>query len=106
MGYTKKRWHGANPRDHHIYHGNFLAAERHIWDPVTGERHPARLTEPLAPAPNERALSAPDSYPNNKPALAGTAFAAITVNDLDAATQWMADTLACEPSRTKTIPVR
>jgi predicted metal-dependent enzyme (double-stranded beta helix superfamily) len=33
----------------HIYQGNFLAAERHIWDPVTGERHAADLSEPLAP---------------------------------------------------------
>ncbi len=34
----------------HVYPGNFLAADRHIWDPVTFERHPAGLTEPLAPA--------------------------------------------------------
>jgi predicted metal-dependent enzyme (double-stranded beta helix superfamily) len=27
----------------HVYAGNFLASERHIWDPVTGERHDAGL---------------------------------------------------------------
>jgi predicted metal-dependent enzyme (double-stranded beta helix superfamily) len=33
----------------HLYAGNFLSMERHIWDPVTHERHIAGLTEPHAP---------------------------------------------------------
>jgi predicted metal-dependent enzyme (double-stranded beta helix superfamily)/catechol 2,3-dioxygenase-like lactoylglutathione lyase family enzyme len=75
----------------HIYQGNFLASERHIWDPVTSERHPAGLTEPLAPSLNKRASTTTEDEPSGKPALAGTAFAAVTVSDLNAATQWMAD---------------
>jgi predicted metal-dependent enzyme (double-stranded beta helix superfamily) len=33
----------------HLYAGNFLMMERHIWDPVTLERHVAGLAEPHAP---------------------------------------------------------
>jgi predicted metal-dependent enzyme (double-stranded beta helix superfamily) len=74
----------------HVYQGNFLAADRHIWDPITNERHPAGLTEPLAPTANgERSFS--DDEATTNAALAGTAFAAITVNNLDAATQWMTE---------------
>ncbi len=77
----------------HIYQGNFLATDRHIWDPISHERHPAGLAEPLAPA-------ATSSLTNNRfngddgvetPALAGTAFAAVTVQDLASATRWMTD---------------
>ena len=71
----------------HIYQGNFLAADRHIWDPITNERHAAGLSEPLAPAPHPRAAFAAVGETNAKPTLAGTAFAAVTVNNLPAATE-------------------
>jgi predicted metal-dependent enzyme (double-stranded beta helix superfamily) len=74
----------------HIYNGNFLAADRHIWDPVTSSRHPAGLAEPLAPAHQTRPAT-PSDDTDIKPALAGTAFAAVTVNSLGAAGQWMTD---------------
>jgi hypothetical protein len=75
----------------HIYQGNFLAADRHIWDPVTHERHSAGLTEPLAPVPGEQVNTNSVDIESDKPSIAGTAFAAINVNDLGAATQWLAD---------------
>jgi predicted metal-dependent enzyme (double-stranded beta helix superfamily) len=84
------RWNAPNGIIH-IYQGNFLAADRHTWDPVTSERHPAGLTEPLAPAPGQQASATTEDETGSKPTLAGTAFAAITVNNLDAATQWIAD---------------
>jgi predicted metal-dependent enzyme (double-stranded beta helix superfamily) len=86
------RWNAPNGIIH-IYQGNFLAADRHIWDPITHERHLAGLSEPLAPAPHKQAGSdsAVDAS-SGRPALGGTAFAAITVNNLPLATSWMADT--------------
>jgi predicted metal-dependent enzyme (double-stranded beta helix superfamily)/catechol 2,3-dioxygenase-like lactoylglutathione lyase family enzyme len=74
----------------HIYQGNFLAAERHIWDPVTHARSPASLSEPLAPSHIPSSGGAITDESSVKPALAGTAFAAIAVNDLAGATDWMA----------------
>ena len=44
------RWNAPNGVVH-IYAGNFLARERSLWDPVTGQRHPAGLGELLAPPP-------------------------------------------------------
>lgn len=75
----------------HIYQGNFLATDRHVWDPVTNERHQAGLSEPLAPSLNARPGTIGIEDTGNKLMLAGTAFAAITVNNLAAATQWMTD---------------
>jgi Glyoxalase/Bleomycin resistance protein/Dioxygenase superfamily len=77
----------------HIYKGNFLAADRHIWDPVTSERHRARLAEPLAPAHTASSRTAPLADRDLRPALAGTAFAAVTVGSVAATTRWMADAL-------------
>jgi predicted metal-dependent enzyme (double-stranded beta helix superfamily) len=75
----------------HIYQGNFLATERHIWDPVTYQRHTAGLSEPLAPTDGGQAvITAPDQQ-DTRPSLAGTAFAAVTVADLAKAAKWMAD---------------
>jgi Glyoxalase/Bleomycin resistance protein/Dioxygenase superfamily len=66
----------------HIYQGNFLAADRH------------GLSEPLAPtsAFDQSAAADVPSPAQARPALAGTAFAAISVNDLSAASDWIADT--------------
>lgn len=72
----------------HLYGGNFLAADRHVWDPVTHERHQAGLTEPLAPAAGG---SVWQSDEDRGPALAGTAFAAISVTNLAAAKSWMTE---------------
>lgn len=75
----------------HIYQGNFLAAERHIWDPITGQRHTAGLAEPLAPTSDVH-LRNDEVHHSTRPVLAGTAFAAITVRNLATATSWMAET--------------
>jgi hypothetical protein len=79
----------------HIYAGNFLAAERHIWDPVTHARHPAGLTEPLAPPSGPIGRFGATSGAENgddQPTLAGTAFAAIAVRDVGAISTWLAST--------------
>jgi hypothetical protein len=73
----------------HVYGGNFLAADRHIWDPVTGERHRAGMSEPLVPVDGATASS---SEPDG-PALAGTAFAALAVSDLDGVSSWLSEVL-------------
>jgi predicted metal-dependent enzyme (double-stranded beta helix superfamily) len=75
----------------HIYEGNFLAADRHIWDPITHQRTIAGLAEPLAPATDGTRYVATDGTLPARAALAGTAFASIAVNDLGAAASWMAD---------------
>jgi predicted metal-dependent enzyme (double-stranded beta helix superfamily) len=85
------RWNAPNGVVH-IYQGNFLAADRHIWDPVTNERYSAGLTEPLAPAAGTHRTENPPDGDQDKPKIAGTAFAAISVNDLATVTQWMANT--------------
>jgi catechol 2,3-dioxygenase-like lactoylglutathione lyase family enzyme len=82
----------------HIYEGNFLAAERSIWDPVTHERHTAPLDEPLAPASrSERSDSRSDgSQPQqetDRPTLGGTAFAAVSVSDINGTARFLADAL-------------
>lgn len=33
----------------HVYGGDFLASPKRVWDPVTGDRWPLGLVEPLAP---------------------------------------------------------
>jgi quinol monooxygenase YgiN len=76
----------------HVYAGNFLASPRHIWDPVTGERHDAGLSEPLAPS----GTPAPAAAALAGPPLAGTAFAALSVGDVDAVTAWLSDALGSQ----------
>jgi predicted metal-dependent enzyme (double-stranded beta helix superfamily)/catechol 2,3-dioxygenase-like lactoylglutathione lyase family enzyme len=87
------RWTAANGIIH-IYAGNFLAVDRHIWDPVTHERRPAGLSEPLATADGEASLG-DDAHAadNDLPALGGTAFASLNVQDLDASAAWLTETL-------------
>jgi predicted metal-dependent enzyme (double-stranded beta helix superfamily) len=79
----------------HVYAGNFLAAERHVWDPVTGQRHDAGLSEPFAPLGS----SAPhETFSNSdRPVLAGTAFAALSVTDINAVTTWLANVFGLQP---------
>jgi predicted metal-dependent enzyme (double-stranded beta helix superfamily) len=76
----------------HVYAGNFLASPRHIWDPVTGERHDAGLSEPLAPSGTPASPEAAQAGPP----LAGTAFAALSVADVDAVTGWLSDALGLQ----------
>ncbi len=83
------RWNVANGIVH-VYAGNFLASERSIWDPVTSERHIAGLTEPLAPLHGEGGLSIPIDANVDRIGLAGTAFAAIAVDDVQQTAEWMA----------------
>jgi predicted metal-dependent enzyme (double-stranded beta helix superfamily) len=47
---TMNRWDTPNGVVH-LYAGNFLAIERHIWDPVTFQRHLSGLALPHAPLP-------------------------------------------------------
>ncbi len=75
----------------HIYAGNFLAADRHIWDPVTGERHVAGLSEPLAPSHVAFTRDQEPTTSADRPVLAGTAFVAVSVGELQSATKWLAD---------------
>ena len=82
----------------HIYQGNFLAADRHIWDPVTGERHPAGLSEPLAPTHQTRPETV--DITDAQPTLAGTAFAAVTVNNVEVTTAWIVDAFGLSPLTT------
>lgn len=70
----------------HVYAGNFLAADRHIWDPVTGERHRAGLAEPLVPVDGNK----PTTTESERTSLAGTAFAALSVTDVEATSAWLA----------------
>jgi predicted metal-dependent enzyme (double-stranded beta helix superfamily) len=74
----------------HVYAGNFLASDRHIWDPVTGERHQAGLSEPLAPVAGAPAAS---EILSDLPALAGTAFAALSVDNVEATSRWLTNVL-------------
>jgi predicted metal-dependent enzyme (double-stranded beta helix superfamily) len=76
----------------HVYAGNFLASERHIWDPVTCERHDAGLSEPLAPS----GTAEPSAVVSASLPLAGTAFAALSVGDVDAVTTWLAEALGLQ----------
>ncbi len=81
----------------HIYQGNFLAADRHVWDPVTNERFAAGLSEPLAPAHETLSFDDLVVEADRTPSLAGTAFAAINVTDLATTTTWMANALGLRP---------
>jgi predicted metal-dependent enzyme (double-stranded beta helix superfamily) len=76
----------------HIYGGNFLAKERFIWDPVTGERYVAGLTEPLAP---HALLTAHDTGATHPEAsnLGGTMFAALSVRDVRRVSSWLSEAL-------------
>lgn len=80
----------------HIYGGNFLAMERTIWDPVTYKSSPAGLTEPLAPAERTRWTDGrPEAADDrvaadDRPMLAGTAFASLMVSDLAGSVAWLA----------------
>lgn len=80
----------------HVYGGNFLAADRHIWDPVSFEQHTAGLTEPHAPLPggSTTAFNAPAT--EGLPALAGTAFAALAVRDPASVAAWLSSTLGLQ----------
>jgi predicted metal-dependent enzyme (double-stranded beta helix superfamily) len=71
----------------HVYAGNFLAADRHIWDPVTAERHRAGLSEPLVPVDGTSEVTPGDE----QAPLAGTAFAALSVADVAAMSTWLAE---------------
>jgi predicted metal-dependent enzyme (double-stranded beta helix superfamily) len=81
----------------HVYAGNFLASERHIWDPVTGERHDAGLSEPLAPSDTD----APPAVASTSLPLAGTAFAALSVTHVDEVTNWLANALGLQALTTQ-----
>ncbi len=74
----------------HVYGGNFLAADRRIWDPVTGEEHMAGLAEPYAPlrsgSPMQAAMSSPAG---SSVGLAGTAFAALAVDGVEVVAAWL-----------------
>jgi predicted metal-dependent enzyme (double-stranded beta helix superfamily) len=73
----------------HIYGGNFLAQERFIWDPVTGERSIAGLTEPLAP---HESIGAPTEEANGATSgLGGTLFAALAVHSVDRVSTWLSE---------------
>jgi predicted metal-dependent enzyme (double-stranded beta helix superfamily) len=85
----------------HIYQGNFLAADRHVWDPVTNERHPAGLSEPLAPDQNTRPSIVRGDDASSMPALAGTAFAAVKVADLAETSRWMSDAFGLQTLTTQ-----
>jgi predicted metal-dependent enzyme (double-stranded beta helix superfamily) len=87
----------------HVYGGNFLGVDRHIWDPITGQRHPGGLAEPYAPLHLDMpsGMEAGQAEPDRKEvaetnsdrlSLAGTAFAALAVNDLSAVVAWFKDT--------------
>jgi hypothetical protein len=71
----------------HVYAGNFLAADRHIWDPVTGERYSAGLSEPLVPV--DQGVSRDLDVAG--PTIAGTAFAALAVADVESTVGWLVD---------------
>jgi predicted metal-dependent enzyme (double-stranded beta helix superfamily) len=86
------RWTTANGVVH-IYAGNFLAAERHIWDPVSHECRPAGLSEPLAPAEGHTSLVSGREAVDDLPLLAGTAFAAIEVDEIDDCAAWIERTM-------------
>jgi predicted metal-dependent enzyme (double-stranded beta helix superfamily) len=73
----------------HIYGGNFLAKERFIWDPVTGERTLAGLTEPLAP---HESIGTPTGVADSGDSgLGGTLFAALAVNNVGRVTSWLSE---------------
>jgi predicted metal-dependent enzyme (double-stranded beta helix superfamily) len=96
------RWNTPNGMLH-VYGGNFLAAERHIWDPVTNQRHPAGLAEPYAPLSTNQTFPADEidssegrsahlpAWPS-PPGLAGTAFVALSAQDVESVATWLADT--------------
>jgi hypothetical protein len=71
----------------HIYGGNLLAKERFLWDPVTGERSLAGLTEPLAPHASGSAQTEVDNVSDT--GLGGTLFAALAVNNVVRVASWL-----------------
>jgi predicted metal-dependent enzyme (double-stranded beta helix superfamily) len=73
----------------HIYNGNFLAKERFIWDPVTGERSLAGLAEPLAPS--ELTGTHTEVGAVGDSGLGGTLFAALAVNNVGRVTSWLSE---------------
>jgi predicted metal-dependent enzyme (double-stranded beta helix superfamily) len=89
----------------HVYAGNFLATERSIWDPVTHERSAAGLSEPLAPADtpfsSHEVVDSTQALSIEKPALAGTAFAALSTPDFAATVAWLVDALGFAPLTTE-----
>jgi predicted metal-dependent enzyme (double-stranded beta helix superfamily) len=86
------RWSSSNGVVH-VYAGNFLAAERHVWDPVTGQRHAAGLSEPFAPL----GTATPTHTVSTRPPLGGTAFAALSVTNIDLVATWLADAFGLQP---------
>jgi predicted metal-dependent enzyme (double-stranded beta helix superfamily) len=94
------RWNAPNGIIH-IYHGNFLAAERHVWDPITNAKHPAGLSEPLAPTNYHHLRTETTEPASSMPALAGTAFAAINVVNLANASHWMSEAFGLQTLTTE-----
>ena len=78
----------------HVYAGNFLATDRHVWDPISSRRHPAPLAEPHAPldGPSNAAPTEP-TLGVTRPPIAGMAFAALSATNVEATTRWLTDTL-------------
>jgi hypothetical protein len=89
------RWDSPNAMVH-VYAGNFLALDRHIWDPVSGVRHQAGLAEPHAPLPGS---TGPAPHAGSEPdrlSLGGTAFVALAVDDVRAMSTWLTATFGLQ----------
>jgi hypothetical protein len=89
------RWNAPNGIVH-VYAGNFLALDRHIWDPVSGVRHQAGLAEPYAPLPGSSGPAIQVTADSSGPSLAGTAFVALAVDDVPAVSDWLTATFGLQ----------